>query len=80
MAVDGSTSRVPALPALRWPLAAAALLASGSLLMVLAARRLPSAEPRRQRRLRLLVALAMACAAGAFGFELAGHGQAVSRC
>ncbi|CAN7361457.1 cbb3-type cytochrome c oxidase subunit I [Variovorax paradoxus] len=60
-------------PPLRWPLGAALLLAAGSAAMALAARRLHTADARRQRLLRMLAALAMACAAGAAALDIGGH-------
>ncbi|MBT2325679.1 cbb3-type cytochrome c oxidase subunit I [Variovorax paradoxus] len=76
MAADVCPPPGASLPAARWPLAAAVLLAAGSLLIALAAARPVNAEPRRQRLLRVQVALAMACTASAFGLDLAGHWQA----
>ncbi|KWT73902.1 putative cytochrome c oxidase chain I protein [Variovorax sp. WDL1] len=76
MAADTCPPPGAALPALRWPWASAALLAMGSLLMATAPRRLRDADPRAQRVLRLQVALAMLCVAGAFGIDLLAQAQA----
>lgn len=76
MAADTCPPPGAALPALRWPWASAALLAIGSLLMATAPRRLRDAAPRGQRMLRLQVALAMLCVAGAFGIDLFAQTQA----
>lgn len=73
MASDVCPPPGAALPPLRWPLGAALLLAAGSAAMALAARRLHAADARRQRRLRMLAALAMACAAGAAALDIGGH-------
>lgn len=76
MAADVCPPAGAALPAARWPLGSAALLAAGSLLMAGAAHVLGSAEASGQRLLRALVLLAMACTSGAFALDLAAHLQA----
>jgi len=62
-----------ALPALRWPAAAVLLMLAGSLALVFAARGLRHDDAARQRGLRWLVALAMACAAAGYGVDLWSH-------
>jgi len=76
MAADTCPPPGAALPPLHWPWASAALLAAGSLLMATAPRRLRGADPRGQRGLRVHVAIAMLCAAGAFGIDLFAQAQA----
>jgi len=58
-----------ALPAVAWPWASAGLLALGAMLLAWAPRRLAT----RQWALRIAVASAMACVAGAFALDLGGH-------
>ncbi|WP_240636006.1 cytochrome c oxidase subunit I [Caldimonas tepidiphila] len=65
-----------ALPAARWPLAAAGLLLAGSLLAALARRSVHAGGARRQRLLQLLLAAAFGCVALAWGADLLGHLQA----
>ncbi len=76
MAADVCPPPGAALPAARWPLAAAVLLLAGSLLAAGAGRWLRSGGMRSQRPLRVAVALALACTTGAFSLDLAGHLQA----
>jgi cytochrome c oxidase subunit I+III len=60
-----------ALPAAHWPLLSSALLLAGSAALFLARRLLRS-----RWKVALLAVFAMACAAGAFGAEWLGHGEA----
>jgi len=61
------------LPAARWPLGAALLLAAGSAAMALATHALHTADARGQRLLRLLMALAMVSAAASAALDIGGH-------
>ena len=71
MAADICPPAGATLPATRWPVVAGILMMAGSFAMVLATRALRSAEPRRQRLLRALVLLALACTAGGIGLDMA---------
>jgi cytochrome c oxidase subunit I+III len=73
MASDVCPPPGAALPALRWPLAEAVLLAAGSVAMALATRALRAADASRQGGLRLLVALAIACAGASTVPGIGGH-------
>jgi len=73
MASDVCPPPGAALPAARWPLGSALLLAAGSAAMALAKRALRTADARKQRGLRLLMALAMACAVASATLDIGGH-------
>ena len=73
MASDVCPPPGAALPAARWPLGAALLLAAGSGAMALATRALRAAASRTQRLLRLLMAAAMLCAAASAAIDVGGH-------
>jgi len=73
MASDVCPPPGAALPAAHWPLGSALLLGAGSAAMVLAKRSLRTADARKQRGLRLLMALAMAFAAASVALDIGGH-------
>jgi len=62
-----------ALPAASWAMGAGALFVAGSVSMAMAARKLRAASVRSQRALRVCVALAMLCTAGALATVVASH-------
>jgi cytochrome c oxidase subunit I+III len=73
MASDVCPPPGAALPAMRWPLAAALLLAASSGAMLAATRMVGTPHALGQRWLRVLVALAMAGAAAAAALDTGGH-------
>ncbi|MGR4870681.1 cbb3-type cytochrome c oxidase subunit I [Variovorax sp. LARHSF232] len=76
MAADVCPPAGAALPAWRWPLASALLLAASVALLWGATRSLARPTPRGQRTLRLLVTLALGCLAASFALDFAGHSRA----